>query len=448
MGVPFVYFKNGRMIARKASLHNVFGGVPSGARPDYSMAFDSMASAVVSYSHGMDIIHADSTNGRVSVPIGSWGSVMFSVGNVVGTPDPVISNEIGGWPGTDGDVFSYILPGSTGVYSGYVGQTYKALDSRLPGTFGMVALDVGTTMKLGDSAMKSAVTSYNTIYFTVDAARFGVPSSWLAGSSPSGGTIFQQTWDDATSSWGPVSPFLTYSQLMLGVADQIDALSVDEDDCQLIFSITNTSPSFTAISQLRYASWCTDGTTYVGNYENESGTATVASEAGTGETATGTGSKTDIISTCTEDPRELFSGGAPLNGATWPYAIGTPIEPTGVYNFGLPITLSASVFRHCTSTGVPTLRTFASGWPPGGEGSPNTMLFFIAVPGTSPLPLTSFRRDVGVGLWHVGGAPVWLDLPLGGRWGSTLNGVTVEMWWWSIGALLNTGTSPPLAIGF
>jgi hypothetical protein len=224
--------------------------------------------------------------------------------------------------------------------------------------------------------------------------------------------------------------------------DDIDALGVDQDSCKLLFSITTSSPSAPNFSQLRFYAWCLDGgTDYVGDYVTTDGTATVASRAGTGETSTGLGPKTNITSACPEDPGSGWGRLPTTQGNYMPFTTGQPLP--GLPFPGLPERLSSSLFRTCTRAGAPAVMSTLVGWPsPSGVRADGVAIFFIYLPGTAPYPILTVARSSSP-YWSYAGAPITLEFPLPD---TTLLGVEIDGWWVAASLSGELAQTPPVRL--
>jgi hypothetical protein len=443
----------GRMLQKKSGYEPLADVAPPSGRPDlrhdvvFALGGPPASVEVDAFSLGIDMVLAG-PDGRISLPTGAWGALLFSVDGVQGAPTEVIRRELSATDGVTGDIFTYMIPGSS-LPPVYANRTTRAMDSTELGLFDPATATRGAVETIDgfahlyelDADVVATLPSQPTVYFSL------APSTVLAyaaapfwsGTLPSPGTILQRTW--LGTSWGPISVFRAYDQLGLLRQDDIDALAVDQASCKLLFSITTSSPSAPNFSQLRFYGWCLDGgTDYVGDYVTADGTTTVASSMGTGESSTGLGPKTNITSTCQEDPGRGWGLLPSTQGNYLPFTTGQPLLPLPI---GIPDRLSSSLFRTCTGAGAPAVMTAMVGWPsPAAVRADGIALFFIYLPGTAPYPILSVARSASP-YWSLSGAPLTLEFPLPD---TTLLGVEIDGWWIAASLSGELAQSPPVRL--
>jgi hypothetical protein len=326
--------------------------VPSGAQPDYrtSAILQGIAPApdVDAFSAGLDWVLSDG-DGVVAVPPGHWGALTLSVSrSTVGVAGGVVAHEVARPDGAAGDVFSYVLPGST-FPPELVDRTMRAQDSTEISIGHPVAdpdLDAHDIMTallwIENPAIAVLLPAEQAIpraYFSVTSGTVGlVPLAWWGGSAPSGATVLTSRWDATARTWSVPAPFLTHADLGLAAGEELDALAVDIVRHEMLFS--TKSP---LLDQVLWASFATDAVAvrvYRTPHEPVSMRLTLLRTD-------------DVDAICALDP-----GGSTLMQM---------LMGTSQQVFPVPTTLSASVFRTETLTSV-QLVSNAAGWPPSGRG--------------------------------------------------------------------------------
>ena len=221
---------------------NTLWGIPAGPLPD----IDAM-------SVGLDFI-LSTPGGLMTVPVGDWGAITFSVTRTaVGALDPVLY-ESGTPLGSAGDLFVYLLP-SVILPPGIGDRTYRAQDSTeidIAAAGAEAEMDAHDLyiplLRMGPAVIAELPPGLAPVryFFSVTkATRALVPAAWWGGTLPSGGTILETVWNGAT--WSLPVPFKTYAALGMGVDDELDAVAVDLVRGHILFSTKNAGPAWDEI---------------------------------------------------------------------------------------------------------------------------------------------------------------------------------------------------------
>ncbi len=221
---------------------NATWGIPVGPLPD----IDAM-------SIGFDFI-LSTTGGRMTVPVGDWGAITFSVTRTaVGAADPV-RYEATTPLGAAGDLFVYLLP-SVILPPGIGDRTYRAQDSTeidIASAGAVAEMDAHDLyiplLRMGPAVaaeLPPGLAPIRLFFSVTKATRALVPAAWWGATLPSGGTILETTWSG--TAWSLPMPFKTYATLGMGVDDELDAVAVDLVRGHILFSTKNPGPAWDEI---------------------------------------------------------------------------------------------------------------------------------------------------------------------------------------------------------
>ncbi len=198
------------------------------------------------FSIGHDWITADEFGAaKLELPR-AWQAVHFSVSSMSTGDDSagaqgVIQREVdcASTNGAKSDLFSYTVPGSTGMHPSFIDRVHRALDASESGVGAIPNVDaydyfIRTYNEKPTQPvdlrppLNQPLSDNPTFYFSVTATSLQYTNPfWWGGMCPSGATILQTTWNG--SSWSTPSVFLSYADLGLDECDDIDALSIDRD---------------------------------------------------------------------------------------------------------------------------------------------------------------------------------------------------------------------------
>ena len=262
----------------------------SGARPDFTIAamFGPPATlpmgfrlnALSSGYHTIFFEYNASMQPVLSVPMGAWGALLFSISRTSqGTGDPVVSAESLQPEGAGGDVFSWVLPGST-LPTGLapcvpIGLAQRAIDSTemglqfMPGMRPEVGdFDIFLPLYEASGSIVGMLDPDPFVYFALprNVAMDVSITSWFAmrngvaltspDSDPSGATVLRVRWNHLTGMWSDPEVYVSWSELGLTVNDEIDALSVQQDSDRVLLSLRSpmgTPPPVQLAQQLMVA---------------------------------------------------------------------------------------------------------------------------------------------------------------------------------------------------
>lgn len=395
--------------------------MPAGMAPDYR------ASAILqgvlprpdidAFSTGLDWVLTNG-DGVALIPPGSWNALSFSVTpSTTGISGTALRDEFVRPDGAAGDVFAFVLPGSAlppplvGIPLRSQDSAEVAIGSPSAPRPDIDAHDIYVDLVWGRNpqfvGFLPAIQQTPRAMFSVSSATIGfVPSAWWGGSTPSGATVFCTEWDGM--SWSEPRPIVTYDELGLTVAEEVDAVAVDFLRNELLFS--TKTPGVAPVRWARGFAKTADGigSVIVRNYRLMNGTKLPA----------GLDPLTvdDVDAVCSLDPG---------SDTLLQQLIGTP-------EFGiLPIPnteLSVSVFRSLEPTsGQEFLRTHAAGWPAPGRApgliagflAPGVPTGFLDLPPAFPNPN---RNPSSV----FGGDPHNIELQLP----PSASGIGLPVWFW------------------
>lgn len=364
-------------------------------------------------SIGVDWILADS-NGYAVVPSGGWGFISFSVTPAtVGEPGSLVQAEAQG-DGAAADIFNWFVPNSP-VPSGWSQEPIRAQNAAeiaLGGSPADVdAHDIFTALYLLDPMIAALLPAQPTFYFSVSTATLGrVPSAWWGGTTPSGATILQCTWDATARSWSTPRVFLEAGDLGLALSEDIDALAVDPLRVAMLFSTTTASrdPILVALPK-------PGGGIKVLDYRLNDGPKTRVS------TRLGIRGKGDVDAICSYDPgrgpgQQVL---AAVLGRTVPRRL-LPLAP----EHG-----SISAFRRrLPAPGGDAIETWLNGWPRPGRPAPSLAILGLSFPGRPSAPLVIVQGLVrNPNPTGYPGGPLGLRLPVPRQ--HTLSGLDIQFNW-------------------
>jgi hypothetical protein len=319
-------------------------------------------------SHGEDWILADDATGRIAVPRDRWGGLVFSVTPAtVGRAGSAIRSESNSAGGAAGDLFGFMLPGST-LPPALIGVTQRAHDSREvdlgPAAADVDAVDVPLPMWRLQPGIRAAMLAPPRLFFSVSNATLGrVPASWWAGTTPSGATIFQVVWSASNASWSCPRVWKTWSDLGLLAHEDLDALAVDMRNERILFSTTTRTRD-----PILFLYCGTDLANPV-PYSDAQGVP-VSDQAGLIN-------DDDIDAICALDP-SVRASSTGLNA--FGFAMGTPLPKLGLFPAA---DVASSAFR-VFDGGVDAWRAFVSGWPAGAERMPGVAVLLLSIPQGPP----------------------------------------------------------------
>ncbi|MBI5853244.1 MAG: hypothetical protein HZB39_19725 [Planctomycetes bacterium] len=203
-----------------------------GPIPDFRIASIVGASVaaqidVDAISIGLDIIEATSTGVLIPPPPPRIALISFSVTRgTLGAFGPVRSEALA-FEGAAGDLFSFWTQAAT-VYSDHVDLAQDSPEIRIwcSALGDMDAHDLYIPLYQGPAWLLPFLTSeQQAFYFSVSNATLAAcPTSWWAGTVPSGATVLWTTWTGGF--WTPIRPFVTYDQIGLSAGDDLDALAI------------------------------------------------------------------------------------------------------------------------------------------------------------------------------------------------------------------------------
>ncbi|MCR9246435.1 MAG: hypothetical protein NXI31_15485 [bacterium] len=199
-------------------------------------------------SIGLDWVVSNGA-GTATVPPGQWAAITYTVSPLTaGVPSTVVATEVANPDGAQGDVFSYILPGSSLPIT-IVGIPQRARDSTEISVFtppagrgNLDAHDLFIGLIYRDNPQYAATLPPPTCYFSVtDGTATAIPAAWGAAGLRSGATIYSTTWDPTANGgvggWDPVVVAYTPATFGLTAQDDIDALALDLVRGEVLFSV-------------------------------------------------------------------------------------------------------------------------------------------------------------------------------------------------------------------
>ncbi len=325
------------------------------------------------YSTGVDDILVDE-NGVLEVPTHLWSVWSFSVRQgAVGSAGSAVAREalIGN---VGSALFSYVLPGSglPAEVVGVVERSHSGNDLGLPGASADIdgidqQLMFGLDQGLGNNGInvlqEPGFLAFQhappTILFTVsDATKALVPTSWWQGSAPSGATIFSTEISASSGLWSPPQTFMTYADLGLGVAEDIDALAVDIVEEKLLFSVTGN-----ARDQFLFLGFGADGNQPV---------PVVKTNGVPISQSVGIDADDDVDAVCTLDPNLEAANTPQTGGDGFGSTCGAPRD--GI--LGPVPEMSGSAYRRYEG-GQIRFDTFMVGWPSTSGPTPSLAVAFL-----------------------------------------------------------------------
>ncbi len=364
-------------------------------------------------SVGKDWILADDATGRAVVPQDRWGSLTFSVTRgTLGRPGTALRTESSSRrDAVGGDLFSYILPGSA-MPGSLVGVAERVHDSREIDSGAIAqeldALDHFAHLFTSEPFVQTAMGTNLQWFFSLSNAHLGRvhPFVWN-GTTPSGATIFQMTWQPSTSTWSCPQIWKTYAELGLNATEDLDALAVDLERQRILFSTKSA-----ARDPILFLYYGTDMAVPV-PYANAQGQP-VSGDIGLID-------DDDVDAVCAIDPSVRAS-----TAGLSPYAffMGTPRPKQ--FLFLPPADLSSSAFRETVAGPAnSSYRSFVKGWPATGVGPGVAALFWSLAdqPGTL-VPFTVLARHP---LSAICGDPISAQIPVPDLPAS--RGVQVDLRW-------------------
>lgn len=377
--------------------------------PSCSVPRDAPLPDVDAISIGMDWVLADDA-GRVLVPADRWGALAFTVAHdAQGAPGSPVNLEARQPEGAGLDVFEYVLPGSAlpahlvrspapPSDRGRVHRMNDAAELGLPRRQMTIdGLDLFIPLYHADPVLRGTglVSPAPTLYFSVSnrsIAAGHVPSSWWAGTPPSGATILQMTWNPQARKWDCVRPWrlfasmrqFPYPGLGLERCEDIDGLAVDLARGRLLLSTARNSGSCPNRNQILFLSLAADGDPLPVPYTTPDGTPVT--------TASGLLGSDDVKAICSLDPiaplRQSAGGGPNPIRVT----IGTPSRTLTFP--GIAHALEGTAFLECwPGAGPARVRGHGLGWP--AAPGPGLAAVFLSVPGAMvpPVFVAAFPRN-------------------------------------------------------
>ena len=393
-------------------------------REDFSLSIHG-----VGLSIGLDWVVTDGTNtGTATVPPGSWAAVTYSVTRATaGVPGTIVASEASKAEGAAGDVFAYVLPGST-LPPPIVGIPLRGQDSTeisvfLPGQGNLDAHDLYIGLIYRDNPQLAAMLPPPTCFFSVsDATKAAIPAGWLTTPADrSGATIFSTTWIPgplgSAGAWGPVTVAYRAIDFGIGSGEDIDGIAIDLVRGEVLFSTD------LALGPPRNPLlWSRLGTGLHSIYVLPAW----VPNPGPVVTAMGiSGGPDDLDGVCALDPGTL---GNP-HPADLDRMIGTwsqPVAPT------LPTDLQSIVVRRFDPASTTEFVTsFMTGWPPPAPQVPGFALcaVTIAPPQLGPYVTLglSFRPDPASQYFVFEGHPERCEWPIPPAF--SLSGVPLSVLW-------------------
>ncbi|MEM7202539.1 MAG: hypothetical protein AAF628_19885 [Planctomycetota bacterium] len=393
-------------------------------------------------SMGDDWVLADCSGAAVVTGV-RWAAITFSVTrSTVGASGSVAREAAVGSPA--GDIFSWVLPGSSIVPPSMIGVTQRAMDAAemgLDSTSDVTSFDMFIPYYLLDDRIANAssdpvlpgmMPATPTVFFSLTSASAALaPPAWFGGLAPSGATILMMRWVSPTVGWSCPRAWRTFSQLSLRNTDDIDALAVDLERQHMLFS---TDISINPRPPLLFYAFggCPRPSAAPGPYVCP----------GTGEQVVvkiGLATGDDIDAICAMDPTILRREHGGPRGNNAYYVHGTPLPVSGA--FPGPA-MNGSAFRGYDQTlGQLFFRTTLVGWPQGTIG-PGLAAAFVTPPAAfSPLvliapPLSRNTLPVFCGDPHEARLPI---PPF-----ATLVGASLQLRWFAVDMAGNFGEAWPV----
>lgn len=237
-----------------------FGIVPMFG-PPASLPTGFRLNAISSGFHTIFFAYNGSGQPVLSVPMGSWGALVYSISRTSpGAGDPLVAAEAAKPEGAGGDVFSWILPGST-LPSGLaacvpIGEAQRAIDSTemglsfAPGMRPELSdFDIFLPLYEAEGSLLGLLDPDPWVYFALPGTVAADPAiaSWFAtrggvpvpppGNIGSGASVLRIRWNSTTGMWSQPEVYVTWNELNLAMTDEIDALSVQQDTDRVLLSL-------------------------------------------------------------------------------------------------------------------------------------------------------------------------------------------------------------------
>jgi hypothetical protein len=330
------------------------------------------------FTMGLDWIQVNNDTGRTLVPGNQWAGVTLSVTSATaGAAGSRIAAEAAQPGGAGAAVFSYVFRGSALPLPlvGTVERVHAGTEMGLPRTMDVDGLDQLMPMWDLQPEIRAMLPLPQRIFFTVSNASLPlVPVSWWGGSIPSGATVFVVI-SSSGIVWSPPQVWMTYAQLGLQTADDIDGLAIDLPDQRILFSLAGTR-----LDQLQFGYYGTD-VVVPQTLKDPDGTPV--------STSIGLVQNDDVDAICAMDPsfRTHISG---VQNAQFFY-FGTPRPPAL-----LPVAALHGSACRGYSGGVVQAHMWTNGWPPVTGQVPGFAAVFLTF-GNSLAPVFSlapaFARD-------------------------------------------------------
>ncbi|MEO6597885.1 MAG: hypothetical protein ABIP94_24345 [Planctomycetota bacterium] len=336
--------------------------------PDFATFLGGASVDVDALSLGLDWVLADAA-GVAVVPPGQWGAITFSVRRTtLGALGSLIASEVARPDGAAGDIFAYVLPGSS-LPPAFVGIPFRAQDSTETSIFvggvkgNIDAHDVYISLLYLENPQLAVLPPPPTIYFSVTTATAPmIPMVWTSVPSlRSGATVFSTSWSPGTLAWSTPSVALTPASLGILSSEDLDALALDLLRGRVLFSTDPASPPPSGPRNAILYSTLGSGANSV--YRLPGGTPiSIAIGLGLGPD--------DVDGICSLDP-----GSAALpSQIRLPFMMGTIEQPLPL---GLPTDLQAVAWRRLDApTNTEYAVSWMTGWP--APGTPQTSLAIAA----------------------------------------------------------------------
>jgi hypothetical protein len=350
--------------------------------PDIGRFLGNTNARIDGLSGGLDWIQANAIGEHAATAFG-LGALTFSVTrdttSAPGGNGQVIFDEwlnlTNNGDGAAGDLFSFILPGSTLAPPAWQEVTMRAQNSTEISLFGgpgkpgdLAAHDLFLiAFQQSPSMIEQILPIFTGVYFTVSKDTVGlVNPAWWQGTTPSGATILWSPWDHANRVFLTPRPFKTYSQLNLAFDDDVIAVSYDAYQRYLLFA-TNRDD----IDPLRFAHFDPAGNVLnVSTYRMPVTGQPISERMGISITRR---DKIDAI--CALDPFVNIGG----SNFTWAQLFGMPRGLMPGFP-GTGLSAGASRLYEVSSTGPEYLVSCFTGWPKGGPPQPGAAVAIVADP--------------------------------------------------------------------